>query len=659
MTQPKEKVVAYFYDEEVGNYTFGGGNPMRPHRARMVYSLLNSYGVTRNMIVHRPEPRSFEGLTEYHADDYIDFLRNVTPGNAEDHLNQLRRFNMGQVGDVDCPVFDGVYEYCQLYSGGSVNGATLVAQGKADLALNWSGGMHHAKKAEASGFCYVNDIVLCILELLKGFGRVLYVDIDIHHGDGVEEAFYLTDRVMTVSFHKYGEFFPGTGAIDDIGYGRGKHYTVNVPLKDGMDDDNYKFMFEPIMTKVMEMYQPGAIVMCCGADSLSGDKLGCFNLSMEGHSNCIEFMSKFNVPMVVLGGGGYTLRNVARCWTYETGRLLGLDLPDQLPEQALHEYNYYLDTFSLRIQTSNMKNMNTREELEDIKMRVMEHLRHLPPVPSVQMAHMPPAHQGPSQPEEDPDARGGGQIAEEMRRTRRGDESDEEGDPPGRARRDAPAPSPSGAAAEKGTAGGEGAARPAPVEATQPQNPSLAPASLSTSEALNSRPPSQPAAPTTTTTAPTSTAPAALPQGAAPQGDAAAPVQKEESKVSPSEAAPPKSTAGPAPPPGPGPMQDDPNALTGSSSQPAEAGRAPAAVNQQGGGTGEQAMEVDPSSSQQQPQQQQQQQAGGEGPVAMDTAPPGDSGTANGATVNGADPSAAGAPAAPSQPEGGGAGQQQ
>ena len=90
----------------------------------------------------------------------------------------------------------------QLYSGGSVNGASLLNSGAADIVLNWAGGMHHAKKAEASGFCYVNDIVLAILELLKTHARVLYVDIDIHHGDGVEEAFYLTDRVMTVSFHK-------------------------------------------------------------------------------------------------------------------------------------------------------------------------------------------------------------------------------------------------------------------------------------------------------------------------------------------------------------------------------------------------------------------------------------------------------------------------
>lgn len=109
--------------------------------------------------------------------------------------------------------------------------------------------MHHAKKAEASGFCYINDIVLAILELLKVHHRVLYVDIDIHHGDGVEEAFYATDRVMTVSFHKHGDFFPGTGALGDTGYNDGKYYAVNVPLKEGMDDESYKFVFEPIVTK--------------------------------------------------------------------------------------------------------------------------------------------------------------------------------------------------------------------------------------------------------------------------------------------------------------------------------------------------------------------------------------------------------------------------
>ena len=132
------------------------------------------------------------------------------------------------------------------------------------------GGLHHAKKMEASGFCYINDIVLAILELLKYHPRVLYIDIDIHHGDGVEEAFYTTDRVMTASFHKYGDFFPGTGDVRDVGVKNGKYYSVNVPLQEGIDDSSYETIFKPVIEKVMEMYRPTAVVLQCGADSLTG-----------------------------------------------------------------------------------------------------------------------------------------------------------------------------------------------------------------------------------------------------------------------------------------------------------------------------------------------------------------------------------------------------
>lgn len=103
----------------------------------------------------------------------------------------------------DCPGFEGLYNFCQLAVGGSIDAADLIISGAADIAINWAGGFHHAKKIEASGFCYVNDIVICILELLKNYRRVLYLDIDVHHGDGVEEAFFNTNRVMTVSFHEY------------------------------------------------------------------------------------------------------------------------------------------------------------------------------------------------------------------------------------------------------------------------------------------------------------------------------------------------------------------------------------------------------------------------------------------------------------------------
>ena len=232
---------------------------------------------------------------------------------------------------------------------------------------------------------------------------------------------------MTVSFHKYGDFFPGTGALGDVGTAGGAGYSVNVPLQEGMDDESYRFVFEPIMQKVMEVYQPGAIVVCGGADSLSGDRLGCFNLSLDGHAAAIDFLARFRVPMLVLGGGGYTMRDVARCWAYETGRLLGLDLPDDLPPGALDEYDYYVDTHRLRIAVSNMRNANTREGLAAITRTVLANLSKLPPVPSVPFTQPPPAMGGEGvAPEPDMDVRGGGPAAEDARVVKDGYGSDAE-----------------------------------------------------------------------------------------------------------------------------------------------------------------------------------------------------------------------------------------
>ena len=209
---------------------------------------------------------------------HISYFKNIKPDNIADYSRQMQRFNVGD----DCPVFDGLFEFCQISSGGSVAAATKINKKQVDIAINWMGGLHHAKKSEASGFCYTNDIVLAILELLKYHQRVLYVDIDIHHGDGVEEAFYTNDRVMTVSFHKYGEYFPGTGDLKDIGAERGRNYAVNFPLRDGIDDDTYERIFQPVLEKVIGAYQPNVIVLQCGADSLTGDRLGCFNLTLKG-----------------------------------------------------------------------------------------------------------------------------------------------------------------------------------------------------------------------------------------------------------------------------------------------------------------------------------------------------------------------------------------
>lgn len=244
--------------------------------------------------------------------------------------------------------------------------------------------MHHAKKSEASGFCYINDIVLCILELLKEHKRVLYIDIDVHHGDGVEEAFYTTDRVMCVSFHRFGEdFFPCTGGMTDIGAGQGKHYSLNVPLNSGITDDAYASLFVPIISRVFEVYQPSAVVLQCGADSLKGDRLGDFNLTLLGHGNCVKFLRSFNVPLILLGGGGYTVKNVSRCWTYETSIALDHEIPNQLPFNDF--LGYFEDDQNLHIEADPDKtNKNSDAYMHELIINSFENLRNIQIAPSVE-----------------------------------------------------------------------------------------------------------------------------------------------------------------------------------------------------------------------------------------------------------------------------------
>ncbi|KAF9113250.1 histone deacetylase [Mortierella sp. AM989] len=376
--EPKKRV-AYFYDQNIGNYHYGPGHPMKPHRIRMCHSLVMNYGLYNKMEIFRARPGSKKEMTAFHTDEYIDFLSRVSPDNMDAYAKEQMKFNVGD----DCPIFEGLFEYCQLSSGGSMEGAARLNNGSCDIAINWAGGLHHAKKTEASGFCYVNDIVLGILELLRYHPRVLYIDIDIHHGDGVEEAFYTTDRVMTVSFHKHGEYFPGTGEVRDVGAGPGKYYAVNFPLRDGIDDTTYKNIFEPVIQHVVDWYKPGAIVLQCGADSLSGDKLGCFNLSMKGHANCVAFVKKLNLPLLILGGGGYTMRNVARAWCYETGVAVGQEVGPDMPFNDYYEY--FGPDYKLDVKPSNMDNANTVEYLEKIKQQVFENLARSKGAPSVQM----------------------------------------------------------------------------------------------------------------------------------------------------------------------------------------------------------------------------------------------------------------------------------
>lgn len=205
----------------------------------MAHQLIVNYGLYRKMDVYEPHTATLNELTKFHSQEYIEYMESI----SKSETKVTRQFN---IGETDCPIFEGMLTFSQISSGGSIDGARVLNDGDADIAINWSGGLHHARKVEASGFCYVNDIVLGILELLKYHKRVLYIDIDVHHGDGVEEAFYLTNRVMTLSYHRFGDFFPGTGSISDVGDQEGKYYSMNVPLKKGIDDDSYSYVFNKV-----------------------------------------------------------------------------------------------------------------------------------------------------------------------------------------------------------------------------------------------------------------------------------------------------------------------------------------------------------------------------------------------------------------------------
>mmetsp|Transcript_29480 Transcript_29480/g.43077 ORF Transcript_29480/g.43077 Transcript_29480/m.43077 type:complete len:174 (+) Transcript_29480:50-571(+) len=148
MSDGSKRRVSYFYDAEVGNYHYGQGHPMKPHRVRMTHNLVVNYGLYRRMEVFRPRLVSPTAMTRFHSDDYINFLKVITPDNMQDYVRQLQRFNVGE----DCPVFDGLFEFCQLYTSGSIGGAARLNENRADVVINWAGGLHHAKKSRSKRF---------------------------------------------------------------------------------------------------------------------------------------------------------------------------------------------------------------------------------------------------------------------------------------------------------------------------------------------------------------------------------------------------------------------------------------------------------------------------------------------------------------------------
>jgi len=237
------------------------------------------------------------------------------------------------LGAGDNPVFPGLWEAARLVAAGSLLAADVVARGEADRAFHFAGGLHHALPGRASGFCYVNDPVLAILRLREHGLRVAYVDIDAHHGDGVQYAFYDDPNVLTVSTHERGErLFPGTGFVRELGEGDGAGFSVNLPLEAYTDSAVYLPAFESVVPPLLERFKPDVIVAQLGIDAHRTDPLTHLALDMQGFAKAFTRLLPLAPKIVALGGGGYDVRNVAKAWTIAWAILNGVELAGELPE---------------------------------------------------------------------------------------------------------------------------------------------------------------------------------------------------------------------------------------------------------------------------------------------------------------------------------------
>uniref|UniRef100_A0A7S0Q7E1 Histone deacetylase 8 n=1 Tax=Coccolithus braarudii TaxID=221442 RepID=A0A7S0Q7E1_9EUKA len=362
MASQSTRRVLYYHEERIGQYASIDASLRKPHVVRVADSLIKAYGlyphVTRCICGQHWSPIAENEVGKFHTEAYLQFLQKLEY-DAHEVADQAASF----VLNSSVCFSENAWQYSQIYAGGSVAAAHALSKGQADVSINWIGGQPHARRNCASGFSYINDVVLAILALLQANERVLFVNLDAYHANGVEEAFYTTDRVLCLSLHRAVEgFFPGSGGVKDTGEGQGAHHNINLPVKDGFSDDDLDGLFLPTLEVAAENFQPHAVVCCAGSSVLGGDRLGCMNMTLKGYSRCLRALLVVGRPLLLLGGTSYTQANSARVWTALTALACEVDLPIEIPD---HEYSsYYSPTDRLEVTPATMSNLNTSESLK-------------------------------------------------------------------------------------------------------------------------------------------------------------------------------------------------------------------------------------------------------------------------------------------------------
>jgi len=323
---------AFIYTDTYLDYDYGPTHPLRIIRLKLTYDLINAYGLLDLPTVQFiPTQKAEEKeLAFFHDEEYLSLLRQANEGFP---LGEAYTYGLGP---GDNPIFPGLFNLSLLVVGATLQAVDFVADGNGAIAFNIAGGLHHAMRSMASGFCYVNDPVIGIMRLLRRGKRVAYIDIDAHHGDGVQKAFYHTNQVLTISLHETGyTLFPRTGFEYEIGEGEGEGYSVNLPFPPETEDDIYVWTFEEVVPELIHAFQPDVVVTQLGVDTFYNDPLTNLHLSIFGYEKVLKRIKDLAPKWVALGGGGYNIFNVARAWTLAWAVMNGVELEEALPESFM------------------------------------------------------------------------------------------------------------------------------------------------------------------------------------------------------------------------------------------------------------------------------------------------------------------------------------
>ncbi len=327
---------AIIYSEKFLDYNLGPNHPLRPVRVKLTYELLRSKGVLASESVRVVEPRyaTRPEILLFHEESYVRLVEKFSEKGS------------GLLDMGDTPAFKGCYDATSLVVGASLKACEVIMNGQVSHAFNPSGGLHHAHPERASGFCIFNDPAISIQYLKSKFNvkRLVYLDIDAHHGDGVMYGFYQDPSLLDIDFHESGRFlFPGTGFPDETGSGEAERLKANIPLLPGTGDEAYLKAFRALVPGLIRKFRPEIILVQCGADGHIDDRLANLRLTTKTYQEVLGEMHNLahelcGGKLLLFGGGGYTLANVPRVWAVAFSTLAGLTPDNSIPQRWAEEF---------------------------------------------------------------------------------------------------------------------------------------------------------------------------------------------------------------------------------------------------------------------------------------------------------------------------------